>query len=336
MQKKRKKRRGQASHGARYQGAGESRRQGSGAKKRQNARARGARSKRRARRDAARAILAVACAAAVLVPIAGAASAVLPEHRVEERGVEHHYGMLFTGSSEDAPPKTEEAGEAVAGDYDEDVPESILEFVEKYPEAAPFAEEYSEKKDLHPDIDVSGEVEKGVIPLFIQWDGRWGYETYGTGFLGVTGCGPTCISMVACGLTGDASLDPLTVARFSDRQGYFVPGEGTSWSLMTEGAEMLGLSATGIAVKEETIMDVLSKEGKAIICSVYPGDFTYSGHFIVLAGLGEDGSSVAVRDPNSPGNSERLWSMDELLPQIRAAWAYEEAPKVEVDIVKST
>ncbi|MCC8066097.1 MAG: hypothetical protein LIO94_03200, partial [Clostridiales bacterium] len=53
----------------------------------------------------------------------------------------------------------------------------------------------------------------------------------------------------------------------------------------------------------------------------YPGDFTYTGHFIVLTGIDGDGN-VTVNDPNSPSNSSKTWSLDILVPQIRSLWIY--------------
>lgn len=33
--------------------------------------------------------------------------------------------------------------------------------------------------------DISAEVQQGTIPLFLQWDKRWGYEQYGDNFMAV-------------------------------------------------------------------------------------------------------------------------------------------------------
>ena len=84
----------------------------------------------------------------------------------------------------------------------EQLPDSLIEFEQKYPEATDFVENYHKYKNKSFDLDVSHEVRKDNIPLFIQWDKRWGYKTYGSNFLGVNGCGPTSLSMVICGLTG--------------------------------------------------------------------------------------------------------------------------------------
>lgn len=162
--------------------------------------------------------------------------------------------------------------------------------------------------------------ENSEIPYFLQWDERWGYETYGSDFLAVTGCGPTCLSMITCGLTGSETWNPLAVAQFSEKEGYYVPGEGTSWSLMTEGASNLGLTAENIPVTQENILAAL-RSGIPLICSMYPGDFTYTGHFIVLTGIDENGA-ITVNDPNSPANTKKHWSMTEILPQIRQSWGY--------------
>ena len=51
-----------------------------------------------------------------------------------------------------------------------------------------------------------------------------------------------------------------------------------------------------------------------------PGDFTASGHFIVLDGVREGG--FTVKDPNSPQRSGRIWSYSELEDQIAVMWAY--------------
>ena len=58
-----------------------------------------------------------------------------------------------------------------------------------------------------------------------------------------------------------------------------------------------------------------------MICSMYPGDFTTSGHFIVLTGIDGDGNLI-VNDPNSRIKSETRWQMDTVLPQIRSLWSY--------------
>ena len=200
------------------------------------------------------------------------------------------------------------------------IPESLQTFEEKYPEAADFVRDYPKRKHYQT-IDLSEELEEPGIPFFLQWDKRWGYEMYGTDFLAVNGCGPTCLSMIVCGLTGVDTWNPRAVAEFSQEQGYYIPGEGTSWNLMTQGAAMLGLQTESVGIEADAIRQRLS-ESEPLICSMYPGDFTYTGHFIVLTGLDEEGK-IVVHDPNSRVNSEKHWEMEIILPQIRQIWGYQ-------------
>ena len=201
-----------------------------------------------------------------------------------------------------------------------EIPDSLITFAQKYPETLDFVNDYPKNYNKDHNIDIKNEVTKGVIPLFIQWDKRWGYESYGNNFLAVNGCGPTCLSMVFCGLTGDTSLNPLEMAKFSESQGYYISGQGTSWSLMTEGAEMLGLNAKNGTISEKYILENLTPY-TPMICSMYPGDFTYTGHFIVLTGIDSEGK-IIVNDPNSIKNSNKHWAIEEILPQIRNIWIY--------------
>lgn len=116
-------------------------------------------------------------------------------------------------------------------DVSDEVAEELRNLLKKNPETAAFVKNYSEKKD-DPPADSIGEVERGKIPLLLQWDERWGYSFYVDNMIAVNGCGPTAVSMVAAGLTGDASITPYRVAQSAAEQGYYEEGVGTSWQFM--------------------------------------------------------------------------------------------------------
>ncbi len=204
---------------------------------------------------------------------------------------------------------------------DGEYPVSMLEFMEKYPQATDFVMNFPEKKDLHPEIDITKDMEQGGVPLFLQWDERWGYEIYGDDFLGVNGCGPTSLSMVQCGLSGETKWNPYEVAKLADANGYYVSGVGSSWDLMDAGARQLGLQVYEVPFSAQGILDTL-QSGRLIICSMGPGEFTYSGHFVVLTGVDDDGR-IFINDSNSRERSERTWDADYLLSQAVAMWAYD-------------
>ena len=203
-------------------------------------------------------------------------------------------------------------------DHREDYPDSLLELLSKNEEAIQFVLDYPDHKDDTPP-DTIGDVTWGEIPLLLQWDERWGYTTYGTDFLAVTGCGPTCLAMVAAGLTGDNTLTPNRVASFAQDNGYYVDGAGSAWSLMTEGCLHYGLWSQELPLDENRMRSEL-EAGNPIICSMLPGDFTEKGHFIVLVGVEDD--LFRVNDPNSQVRSDQLWSYERLSTQIGNLWAF--------------
>lgn len=202
----------------------------------------------------------------------------------------------------------------------ESYPESLIELFDKHPETIEFVKDYPKYKDNKKSINIKKEVTKGEIPLFLQWDKRWGYRQYGNDFIAVTGCGPTCLAMVNCGLSGSTKWNPYKVAKMADNNGFYVEGSGSSWSLMTDGARKIGLSYHEVRFEKDCILSELYS-GNPIICSMGPGDFTTTGHFIVLTGADKDGN-VIVRDPNSLENSNKTWSIDTIMSQVRNLWGY--------------
>ena len=154
----------------------------------------------------------------------------------------------------------------------------------------------------------------------MQWDKRWGYTPYGEDMLAISGCGPTCLSMVCVHLLNDTSLNPRVIAQFSEENDFCAPGDGTKWTLISEGAVMLGLNVEEVYLDESNISQIL-ESGNPIICAMGPGDFTTEGHFIVLTGVDEDGQ-IIVNDPNSEKLSERTWELDRLMSQMKNLWCY--------------
>ncbi|MCD8380095.1 MAG: C39 family peptidase, partial [Lachnospiraceae bacterium] len=182
----------------------------------------------------------------------------------------------------------------------------------------------------YPDADTetAGELTEAEVdsdfPYYLQWDSRWGYLSYGETDIGLSGCGPTCLSMVIVKLTGNAEASPAVVAEYAMEHGYYISGSGTAWSLMTTGAAHFGITGTALSssISEADLLKLL-EDGYPVICSVKPGDFTKGGHFIVLAGV-EDGL-IRVHDPNSVERSSRLWDYETLIRQVKKMWVFEAA-----------
>jgi len=216
-------------------------------------------------------------------------------------------------------PKEQKVESQTQGSLDNvEIPEKLLELLEKNPDAKEFVMNYPLKKDLIYEIDLSEHLGKEIVPLLMQWDERWGYTIYGSNVMGLTGCGPTCLSMVLLHLLKDATYTPRYVADFAEENGYYVEGSGSKWTLISEGGKTLGLDVVEIPLDENRMKKNLEL-GNPVICIMGPGDFTTAGHFIVLTGY-KDGKFV-INDPNSKTNSERLWSYEEFSGQIKNLWA---------------
>ncbi len=200
----------------------------------------------------------------------------------------------------------------------DDYPESLVDLLDRNPETRDFVLSYPLEHDQTHQIDLSDCVNTGSVPLLMQWDKRWGYITYGADVAALTACGPVCLSMAALYATGDASLSPDVIIEFAKENDYCVYGNGSSWTLISEGGVKLGLDVTVLPLVESRIVDNL-KAGNPVICVMGPGDFTTSGHFIVMTGY-EDGK-IRVNDPNSYERSAKLWSYDDICDQILNLWA---------------
>lgn len=193
-------------------------------------------------------------------------------------------------------------------------PQSLLELYKRNPETKDFVLHYPKEHGKGHEYTLTPD---GGVPLYLQWDERWGYESYNGDLLALTGCGPCCLAMAATYLTGDVQYDPLWVSRWAQQQGYAVEGAGTSWTLFSEGAEKLGLDAVEIGAEEQRVRDNLAV-GNVVVCVMGPGDFTTEGHFILLTDY--DDGFVTVRDPNSRERSEKSWCFADISDQMLALW----------------
>lgn len=196
-------------------------------------------------------------------------------------------------------------------------PEELKELLEQNEEAYDFVKDYP-NRDAYKgkDIDISGDCKEGSVPLLMQWDKRWGYDLYGDAMIGIAGCGPTCMTMAYVYHTGDTQMNPRSMAEFAQENGFHT-ADGTSWDFWTLGASALGLYGEVISLSENAMKGVLDAGG-VIVCSMAPGDFTTTGHFILLRGYDENG--FFVNDPNREKNSGKQWDYDTLASQIKNLW----------------
>ena len=199
-------------------------------------------------------------------------------------------------------------------------PDELLAALANNPEMADFVAGYPNGNGVTGGITASEKEQE--FPLFLQWDPRWGYKAYGESCIGMTGCGPTCLSMVLFYLTGDETLTPDVIAKYSAENGYYVAGTGTSWALMKDVPGLYGVGVSEINLSETNMRAALDN-GDIIICAMRRGTFTTSGHYIVIYGYDADG--FMVNDPNCIARSNERWSFSDIQYQISNIWSYRKA-----------
>lgn len=197
-------------------------------------------------------------------------------------------------------------------------PKQLKDLALKNEEALEFVYDYPAEHVKEHTIDLTEEASMDSVPLFVQWDKRWGYEKYSGNFFAASGCGPTTLSMVVVYLTHDREASPIAVAKYSKEAGYSVDGSGSSWTLISEGCRHYGVKAKAVALDESRMKAELD-EGHPIVVNVGPGDFTDTGHFMVTTGYDDEGFSI--NDPNSIEKSGKRWLFKNISSQIRAVWS---------------
>lgn len=197
-------------------------------------------------------------------------------------------------------------------------PKQLKDLALKNEEALEFVYDYPAEHVKEHTIDLTEEASMDSDPLFVQWDKRWGYEKYSGNFFAASGCGPTTLSMVVVYLTHNREASPIAVAKYSKEAGYSVDGSGSSWTLISEGCRHYGVKAKAVALDESRMKAELD-EGHPIVVNVGPGDFTDTGHFMVITGYDDEGFSI--NDPNSIEKSGKRWLFKNISSQIRAVWS---------------
>ena len=160
------------------------------------------------------------------------------------------------------------------------------------------------------------------VPLFFQTD--YPETMYGSGSVATSGCSITCLAMVATYLTGH-DYRPDELAR------YFGGTAENNIRRLEIGSETMQLPFTRSENFHRT-MDAL-REGKVAIALMNSSSiFTDTQHFIVLAGLNEEGR-IMVNDPMDTNYSK--WSTklglvegfteNEILRGYSGAWIYDKS-----------
>ena len=206
----------------------------------------------------------------------------------------------------------------IAKHADEYPDERIIELALREPAAIDFVRNYPGAS--HKTSRYNEEATKGTYPALYTWDERWGNMEYGGEDLplGLTGSGPTCLSMAYIGLTGRVDRSPADMAELAQDNGWDTGNAYCTGELFTSGAGTVGLLSSEVAIDEDTFTRVL--ENNVIVCRVKSESFTPMEHYVLIVGLYDNGS-VRVLDPTSTSVSTRQWDVATVVSYTESAYA---------------
>ena len=193
------------------------------------------------------------------------------------------------------------------------IPDILLQHLAVNPEMKDFTLSYPAMINIVFDGEFSVDLEGNSVPLYLQFDKRWGYADYSEDIIGLRGAGPTALSMAYTYLMKDGSKNPIKVADYATEGGYLDENGKTHWSLMIDGAKGLGLESSEMEINKDDMIDALD-EGKVLICMVSDGDFSTDEHFIVIRDYKK--GFFYVNDPMSQARSDVGWDFKRLRGQI--------------------
>lgn len=116
-----------------------------------------------------------------------------------------------------------------------------------------------------------------------------------------SGCGPTSMADVVATLK-DASVDPWTLAQLAMAWGDRTYNSGTAWSFFPHVAKEYGFSKM-VQTKNLDALKACLDAGGYVVCSMGPGYWTKSGHFITAWKY--DGTYVYCNDPASSSRKKQ-------------------------------
>lgn len=171
------------------------------------------------------------------------------------------------------------------------------------------------------------------IPYYSQNDRRWANAAYEPlnrddgATMSNTGCGPTAMSMVIGGMTGDKPL-PTELASYAQFTGTR-DETGTNWNFIDSAASTYGLNSTrSVMPSKNFIADNLSSGNPMILSgqSDNRGPYTRAGHYIVATGIDSNGN-VSYNDPRGASYSGRM-NINDFINNTGAAWSFTSDPQM--------
>ena len=269
-----------------------------------------------------------------IVVILAAIAALLLLIPLEKKNYEKKtYGALYDLSLED-----ERARYII--DHADEIPEDLISFAvssayewenpsdEKinWDNNISFVSDYPVHKNDYLTMSYSDEeLNAEGAPRLFMYDSRWGYETIGGDYIRNQGCGAVCLAMAYVGLTHKGELNPVLIAKTAENDGAIGVFGGLDNAMVKKVCEDCGFKCTdynydadtGSTLKpDEKLMKQILDNGHLIMLGMFGN--TFGNHAIIVKGYNESG--FLINDPASVEKSDKIWSFNELQPELVYMW----------------
>ena len=190
---------------------------------------------------------------------------------------------------------------------------AAIDFVASYPASDKTAELYGDS------------VTAGSAPQLYDWDKRWGNVDYAGSALGVTGSGPTALSMAYMGITGSTDKTAADIAGLVTSNGLATGDSYMDGGFLENHAADLNLTCKTYEPSADNLLTVLDA-GTYIMIEAKAGTLTSETHWVLLVTENSD-TSVVVYDPTSTEVSSVSWTASKLASSCSTLYSLTSATK---------
>lgn len=175
----------------------------------------------------------------------------------------------------------------------------------------------------------------GPMLYMNQADSHWGdYKIGGMDNMSHYGCGPTTVAMIANSFShGGVAVTPQDVAEWAWENKLYQLHGGSFHSLIPEGLAHYGMQVESVTDLSAKNVRELLDDGHILVALMGKGQFSDSGHFVVLAENAPNGG-VMLADPFNFTNCEKTWDLKDILTELKTAsdaggplWAVSQMPQ---------
>ena len=207
-------------------------------------------------------------------------------------------------------------------------PELIINILRNDPEGEiGYVYNYPFHKDDYRTMSYTEEELDGRVPALYTDDPRWSYELFDDYFfIKKSGCEAVTLTMAYIALTGKDDLDPYKVVLLADEMGAIGVFGGISNNYTMDMIRAVGLNAVEYSFVDENRRKDKSADIEAMKSILDSGHLimagmvgsTFGSHALIIRGY--EGDSFYINDPASREKSSRLWSFEELDPELYYVW----------------